>query len=66
MGDNIAFDTGSLAAGRWRKSKVGTPVAPVSFLHRAPAIAGGALPGIMLGFSLLVLLVIPKGVEKQA
>ena len=39
---------------------------PISFLYRAPSIAGGALPGIMLGFSLLVLLVIPKGVEKQA
>lgn len=30
------------------------------------AFVGGALPGIMLGFSLLVLLVIPRGVEKQA
>lgn len=66
MGGGIAFNAGPLAAGRWRKSKVGTPVAPASFLYRAPAIAGGALPGIMLGFSLLVLLVIPKGVEKQA
>lgn len=29
------------------------------------AFTGGAMPGILLGFSLLVLLVIPRGVDKK-
>ena len=39
---------------------------PGLFLAPSSRDSGRAPPGIMLGFSLLVLLVIPKGVEKQA
>lgn len=39
---------------------------PGFFLVPSSRDSGRALPGIMLGFSLLLLLVIPKGVEKQA
>ncbi len=39
---------------------------PGLFLAPSSRDSGWALPGIMLGFSLLVLLVIPKGIEKQA